>query len=377
MTKKKYQKKDIPPIDYPSVLERIGGDESFLEELLNIYFEDFPKKCNQLKEAIEQKEFDLIHEIGHYLKGSSANLSLTLHQQASSHMETAGKERNIDEASIALDLLEQEFKRLKDFLTKKKGQIHLKRGQKNDSENSSSEFDTEKLERLSEEQVLAADDSMDNQLLLKYLSARVGITIDVASNGKEAIELFLKKKYSLILLDIHMPEINGFEALEEMKSIEKEKDLSPTPIIALTGSSLPGDRTKCLSLGFDDYVEKPLKKDKYLKILNKYSRTHYRTPPSEDIHIDESIKDLIPDYLKRRKNDAKNMKKALRGSDLSTVESIAHKMKGSGESYGFKKISQLGQQIEKSAQEKDHEKTKRLLEAFEDYLSNLFARMNQ
>jgi HPt (histidine-containing phosphotransfer) domain-containing protein len=120
MTKNKDQKKDIPPIDYPSVLERIGGDESFLEELLNIYFEDFSKKCSQLKEAIEQKEFDLIHEIGHYLKGSSANLSLTLHQQASSHMETAGKERNIDEASIALDLLEQEFKRLKDFLSKKK-----------------------------------------------------------------------------------------------------------------------------------------------------------------------------------------------------------------------------------------------------------------
>ncbi len=377
MTEKKYQKKDISPIDYPSVLERIGGDESFLEELLNIYIEDFSKKCSQLKEAIEQKEFDLIHEIGHSLKGSSANLSLTLHHQASSQMETAGKERNIDEASIALDLLEKEFKRIKEFLTKKKGHIQLKSDEKNNSENSSSDFDTEKAGSLSEEQVLAADDSMDNQLLLKFLSAYAGITIDVASNGKEAIELFLKKKYSLVLLDIHMPEINGFEALEEMKNIEKEKDLSPTPIIALTGSSLPGDRTKCLSLGFDDYVEKPLKKDKYLEIINKYSRTHYRTPPSEDIHIDELIKDLIPDYLKRRKNDVEKMKNALRGGNLSTVESIAHKMKGSGESYGFKKISQLGMKIEKSAQEKDHEKTKRLLEAFEDYLSNFFVSMNQ
>jgi HPt (histidine-containing phosphotransfer) domain-containing protein len=120
MTEKKYPKKDIPPIDYPSVLERIGGDLSFLEELLNLYFEDFSEKYEQLQKAIEQKKFNLIHELGHSLRGSSANLSLTFLQETSLHMEVAGRERNVEKAKKALALLEQEFERLKDFLSEKK-----------------------------------------------------------------------------------------------------------------------------------------------------------------------------------------------------------------------------------------------------------------
>ncbi len=120
MAEKKYPKKDIPPVDYPSVLERIGGDKSFLGELLNLYFEDFSEKYERLQKAIEQKKFDLIRELGHSLKGSSANLSLTFLQETSSHMEVAGRERNVEKAKKALALLEQEFKRLKDFLSKKK-----------------------------------------------------------------------------------------------------------------------------------------------------------------------------------------------------------------------------------------------------------------
>ncbi len=120
MVEKKYPEKDIPPVDYPSVLERVGGDGSFLKELLNLYFEDFSEKYSQLQKAIEQKKFDLIRDLGHNLKGSSANLSLTFLQETSFHMEVAGRERNVEKAKKALALLEQEFKRLKDFLSKKK-----------------------------------------------------------------------------------------------------------------------------------------------------------------------------------------------------------------------------------------------------------------
>lgn len=120
MVEKKYPEKDIPPVDYPSVLERIGGDKPFLKELLNLYFEDFSEKYERLQKAIEQKNFDQISELGHSLRGSSANLSLTFLQETSLHLEKAGKERNVEKAKKALALLEQEFKRLKDFLSKKK-----------------------------------------------------------------------------------------------------------------------------------------------------------------------------------------------------------------------------------------------------------------
>ncbi len=120
MVEKKYPEKDIPPIDFASALERVEGDKSFLKELLNLYFEDFSEKYERLQKAIEQKNFDLIRELGHSLRGSSANLSLTFLQKTSFHLEKAGKERIAEKAKKALALLEQEFKRLKDFLSKKK-----------------------------------------------------------------------------------------------------------------------------------------------------------------------------------------------------------------------------------------------------------------
>lgn len=120
MNEKQYSKNKISPIDYPSVLERIGGDESFLEELLNLYCEDFSEKFEQLQKAVKKENFKLILEFGHSLKGSSTNLSLTFLHEASFQMEKAGRERNIENAKKALDLLEKEFKIFKGFISKKK-----------------------------------------------------------------------------------------------------------------------------------------------------------------------------------------------------------------------------------------------------------------
>jgi len=123
MAENKDASKNNSPIDFPSVLERIGGDESFLEELLNLYFEDFSEKYNQLQKAVEGKEFNSIRELGHGLKGSSANLSLNFLREASSQMETSGTEMNIEKAKAALALLEKEFKILKDYLSEKKARF--------------------------------------------------------------------------------------------------------------------------------------------------------------------------------------------------------------------------------------------------------------
>ncbi len=120
MAEEQFSNQDIPPIDFASALERVEGDKSFLEELLDLYFEDFSEKYERLQKALEQKNFDLIRELGHSLRGSSANLSLTFLQETSFHLEKAGRERNAEKAKKALAFLDQEFKKLKDFLSKKK-----------------------------------------------------------------------------------------------------------------------------------------------------------------------------------------------------------------------------------------------------------------
>jgi HPt (histidine-containing phosphotransfer) domain-containing protein len=104
------------PIDYSEVLERIGGDELFLEELLKIYFEEFSEKRTLLQEAIEQGNFTKIQELGHSLKGASANLSLGPLKEACFSLEVAGREKKIDQAQSALHSLETELQKLKDYL---------------------------------------------------------------------------------------------------------------------------------------------------------------------------------------------------------------------------------------------------------------------
>lgn len=119
--------KNTGPIDMDSVLERVGGDESFLRELLDIYVEDFIEKYPQLEQAISKGDFNNIKEIGHSLKGSSGNLSLTGLHETAYGIELSGKENDIEQAKLYFIRLKEEFKKFKDFLPPEKRQnIELK-----------------------------------------------------------------------------------------------------------------------------------------------------------------------------------------------------------------------------------------------------------
>jgi len=112
-----YQKaKPDHPINYLEVLERIGGDTEFLSELLKIYFLEFQEKKAQVEAAIEDADFSLIQEIGHSLKGASANLSLPSLRRVASELEAAGRDRNSEIARQALGSLVSERQLLLDFL---------------------------------------------------------------------------------------------------------------------------------------------------------------------------------------------------------------------------------------------------------------------
>ncbi len=104
------------PIDYEEVLERIGGDKTFLQELLKIYIEDYEEKSRLIEEAIHQQDFMAVQKLGHSLKGSSANLSLSSLQKASLDLELAGRNHNLSLAQSAFSCLEKEFAKLKTYL---------------------------------------------------------------------------------------------------------------------------------------------------------------------------------------------------------------------------------------------------------------------
>lgn len=94
---------------------------------------------------------------------------------------------------------------------------------------------------------------------------RLGYRADVASNGLEAVQALERQPYDIVLMDVRMPEMDGFEATQAIRAMD-----GPQPrIIAITAYALEGDREKCIEVGMDDYISKPVKLEELKAILGR------------------------------------------------------------------------------------------------------------
>ncbi|MGM0549169.1 MAG: response regulator [Bacillota bacterium] len=119
-------------------------------------------------------------------------------------------------------------------------------------------------------ELLIVEDNPDNRFLIKAFLKKKNYQLDIAKNGIEAVEKFKSKLYDLVLMDIQMPEMNGYQAVNEIRKWEKENKKIKTPVVALTAYALDSDKEKALREGFDDHLTKPLKKDKLYQLIAKY-----------------------------------------------------------------------------------------------------------
>jgi len=106
--------------------------------------------------------------------------------------------------------------------------------------------------------ILLAEDNRVNQKFAIRLLQKMGHTVSVAQNGREALEAFTRDHYDLILMDIQMPEMDGFKATAAIREKEKSENAAPIPIIAMTAHAMTGDREQCLEAGMSGYVSKPI-----------------------------------------------------------------------------------------------------------------------
>jgi CheY-like chemotaxis protein len=106
--------------------------------------------------------------------------------------------------------------------------------------------------------VLLAEDDSVNQMVVEAMLTRLGCIVDVATDGQAAFEAACAQRYDLILMDCHMPSMDGFEATRCIRDDEFERGRGHTPIVALTADALAGDRERCIESGMDDYMTKPV-----------------------------------------------------------------------------------------------------------------------
>ena len=115
--------------------------------------------------------------------------------------------------------------------------------------------------------VLLVEDVLVNQLIAKELLSQAGMQVDTADNGKQAVEMAKLKTYELIIMDIQMPEMDGFEATMLIRSLDHYSDI---PIIALTANAMKTDELQCIESGMNGHISKPIDTDNFISNIEKY-----------------------------------------------------------------------------------------------------------
>jgi CheY-like chemotaxis protein len=116
--------------------------------------------------------------------------------------------------------------------------------------------------------ILLAEDNIVNQKIIRTLLERAGHSVEVAPNGRVALAAHQRQEFDLVLMDIQMPEMDGFEAVARIREAERTSGRH-TPVIALTAHAMAEDRDRCIAAGMDDYVSKPVQKQQLFEAIQR------------------------------------------------------------------------------------------------------------
>jgi CheY-like chemotaxis protein len=120
--------------------------------------------------------------------------------------------------------------------------------------------------------VLVVEDHAPNVLVTSSFLEKFGFAVDVAGDGVEAVDRVSAASYGLILMDVQMPGMNGYDATRQIRAIEKETGRTPAYIIGMTAHAFLADRERCLACGMDDYVAKPFDPEEFKVKLGHIAR---------------------------------------------------------------------------------------------------------
>lgn len=216
--------------------------------------------------------------------------------------------------------------------------------------------------------VLLAEDNPANQKLFELYLRATGANITIADNGKQAVEKALQNQYDLIFMDMQMPVMNGLEAVKELRKHNYQH-----PIIALTANSTVEDRDACLNAGCDGFVSKPVDRNKFIRVLQKYlpgiQATALNSKPilSSLLEDEPELVDIVLDFLDNMPAILNQIKSAHLNSDTEKLRCEIHKLKGVGAGYGYQILTDLAGKIEFQIQNHNRSELDILLADLEKY----------
>ncbi len=213
--------------------------------------------------------------------------------------------------------------------------------------------------------ILIAEDSEDNRLVLEAYLSQTPHQVIMEENGALALARFKAEPFDLVLMDMQMPEMDGYAATRAIRRWEEQIGRERTPIIALTAFALKQETDRSLEAGCDLHLTKPFKRAQLLKAIAEVAAQ--RDPLDEA--FEEAMKQLVPGYLKKRAQDLEILRNALRQEAFADIQDIGHRMAGSGASYGFASLTEIGRGLEAAARDGESPAIARLLDELEAVLA--------
>ena len=227
--------------------------------------------------------------------------------------------------------------------------------------------------------ILVAEDNPINQEIALAILESAGIFVEIVKNGKEAVEAAHKSHFDAVLMDIQMPEMDGYEAT---KIIRGDSRFTSLPIIAMTAHAMKGDEEKCLKAGMDGYISKPINQERLFYIIWKSIRQQEPLSAEEPeavseetvvaeagdlparlpgINIEDALKSLNIDsnvfkgvlikFLRNNKDTISKIRSAFESKDWESLMQMSHSLKGSAGNIGADELHKAAMKLEMASRE--------------------------
>ncbi len=254
--------------------------------------------------------------------------------------------------------------------------------------------------------ILLVEDYATNQQVALHHLYNAGYQIDLAENGKQAVDAWQNKHYDMIFMDIQMPVMDGYAATQKIRQIEakvhakyEKHEYCRIPIIALTAHALQDDRDKCRQVGMDDYMSKPLKREALIAMADKWAYTTEGAPAAQkppepapnttkptsehpfdyDRALDEFEGDreflieVVEGFITKLGPQLENLKRAVESRQADEVRRQAHAIKGGAANLTADQVAELACALEQMGRQEELDEAGRTLAALRDAVDELSA----
>ena len=247
--------------------------------------------------------------------------------------------------------------------------------------------------------ILLVEDYPTNQKIAQKHINNAGLNVILAENGRQAVDIYKTRKFDIILMDIQMPEMDGYEACKIIREFEKQfsldaPDFKRIPIIAMTAHAVSGVREKSISAGMDDYISKPLKRDDLISMIDKWTQGNTKINTSRSIAQPEQLEkegpvepidigtaldefggdkeflmEVMDEFIQTIEEQMPQIRQAVSNKDSDTLKQEAHAIKGGAANLIANALANAAKELEDMGKSENFENSVSALEIFEtEYL---------